>query len=48
MGGIRTRDVFLTSHPVTVRLSVSLFPIRPFLKPEHVYYAPPAANDIIW
>ena len=36
MGGIRTRDVFLTSHPVTVRLSVSLFPIRPFLKPEHV------------
>ena len=48
MGGIRTRDVCLTSHPVTVRLPVSLFPMRPFFKPKHAYCAPPAANDIKW
>ena len=47
-GGIRTRDVCLTSHPVTVRLPVSLFPIRPFFKPKHAYCAPLSANDIIW
>ena len=36
MGGVRTRDVCLTSHISTIRLPVSLFPMRPFFKPEHV------------
>ena len=36
MGGVRTRDVCLTSHISTFRLQVSLFPMRPFFKPEHV------------
>ena len=50
MGGIRTRDVCLTSHISTFRLQVSLFPMRPFLKPEArpISNAPPATNDIAW
>ena len=50
MGGVRTRDVCLTSHISTFRLQVSLFPMRPFLKPEArpITNAPPATNDIAW
>ena len=33
MGGIRTRDVYLTSHINTIRLEVSVFPMTPFVKP---------------
>ena len=49
MGGVRTHDVCLTSHPSTIRLQVSLFPMRPFLKPKArpITNAPPSTNDII-
>ena len=42
MGGIRTRDVCLTSHIYTVRLSKSI-PYKTF-KPEHVYYLRSSCN----
>jgi len=34
MSGIRTRDVFLTSQPVAIRLEVNIFPMIFFVKPE--------------
>ena len=57
MSGIRTRDVFLTSQPVAIRLEVNIFPMIFFVKPEaHCFHTtevsakynyPPATNNFM-
>ena len=45
MGGIRTRDVYLTSHINTIRLEVSVFPMTPFVKPWSTFYNAPHLSN---